>query len=224
MLNLRKVMASLLKELHADLKAQDHLGRTPLFYAPSDYGIWYDGDVLHQLLDIPGIDIDGVLADNTSILRKQVGMYLEGKGIEPTRIPSGLTPLHLAAILSIDYLCKTQLKNPDVELNAHDSCGRTPLWYAAGGHHPKCLELLLAVPGVDLSLTSHSGDIPKCQSPDFEDRLVMIAEKRRLVESEREYREGRKDLSVLKKVFVSTKRKMKGVQMAVRKGSAIGYR
>ena len=181
LLDLDEAMADLLKEPHADLEAQDHLGRTLLAYAAVGYAGGFKGNVLYQLLLMPGIEIDSTIACGTSSLRLDVGKSLNEMGIETASIPTKLTPLHVAAVLGFDKVCKALLKNPRVELNAHDSSGRTPLWYAAGDKLLQCLELLLAAPGIDPTLTSYSGDLPKCQAPNFRFGLDMIAEKRRFI-------------------------------------------
>ena len=74
---------------------------------------------------------------------------------------TSLTPLHVAAMLDLADTLKSLLQRPEVDINAQDSMGRTPLWYAAESWELDCAHLLLAVPGIDAGLASYGEGPPK---------------------------------------------------------------
>ena len=147
MLNL-KTVASLLQEPSIDVNAKDHLGRSPLFYTTGRNYQYHHS--LPQLLIAPGIDIDLAVACDSSGFRERIERFQFEIGVAPTTVAQNLTPMHLAAILDEKLTAKALLEKGDVDVNARDSLGRTPLWYAIGHVWGNVLDWLLLTPEIDV--------------------------------------------------------------------------
>ena len=163
--NLPEVLGTFLKAPGVDVNAQDALGRTPLFYAAGIRGA--RTGVLQQMLLAPDVNVDRAIACGESVLREQIEKAMKETSLHRSPlVASDLTPLHLAAMLEFECRddCRdtflTLLKRPDVNINAQDSLGRTPIWYAAGCKTLDRFKLLLAMPDIDLSLACYSGILP----------------------------------------------------------------
>ncbi|KAN0069064.1 Ankyrin repeat-containing domain protein [Elaphomyces granulatus] len=125
-----------------DLNRQDHIGFTALDKAmASYYNTQGRSEIIKLLLSRDNIDLNH--RDNTT---------------------HGRTALHKACIynnlLAVDLL----LKRKDIDPNARDNSGTTPLTYACCDPKTSIVKLLLAKDSIDINLCNKNGDTPLMQA------------------------------------------------------------
>lgn len=86
--------------------------------------------------------------------KKFIGLFLIALTLTSSAMPAAFEPtdLHLLARLGKAALLKLVLDNVDVDLDAQDALGFTPLIYAAVNGHPECVKELLQR-GADVNAT-----------------------------------------------------------------------
>lgn len=78
--------------------------------------------------------------------------------------PTGLNNLHLASLLGLGRVVGQLLAAPNIDINAADSDGQTPLWWAAREGYKTVVGQLLATSGIDVNAADNNGPTPLWQA------------------------------------------------------------
>ncbi|KXT10567.1 hypothetical protein AC579_1799 [Pseudocercospora musae] len=152
--------AKLLVEYHADLEAQDHMGRTPLHTAAEN---WSNDDMVAFLIS-RGANVHALDAQNRTPLhicrseRSIKALIKAGASIE-ARDVDGRVPIHLACCHSEDLNSEIAVRSflhRGADVHSRDNAGRTSLHLAAAAERFSVLKLLLRH-GVDVNVQDISG-------------------------------------------------------------------
>lgn len=114
---------------------------------------------------IPDIDSHPLTALSLELCTDEAGRYVSWKlafwlWYGPYTRVDMLNNLHLASYCGLDFVVEQVLANPDIEVNAVNEMGETPLWYAASGGHEAVVGQLLAAPSIDVNAPDKSGETP----------------------------------------------------------------
>lgn len=162
----------------ADLNVRDDNGNSPLWQALEsgqedvasilvkhgcDTNCWGEGPggcyqtLLHQALDENNESVACFLIRSGCDMDSPRRPGPDGKGDEEAF--DGQSPVHLAAAWCLEKVVVTLIEH-GANVNAQDAEGKTPLHTAIANQNPVIISLLLACPGLDLSLRDKQSHTP----------------------------------------------------------------